>query len=209
LLTPYARAAIVVRMETTDSTVTKVCCTCHKDLPLSSFFKSSKDPAKLRGYCKACGAENDRRRRKRLGIVYTAYDRVRKAEWVARNKDKHQAYRRKHVAANIEHYRERQRGWRADHKDRMRAHVERWRARRKGAPGYTYTTPDLLFSRWAMYGNRCYVCGKPAQATDHIIPLSEGGTHYPANLRPICGSCNSKKKNIWPHAFAKIFSFLC
>lgn len=35
-------------------------------------------------------------------------------------------------------------------------------------------------------------CTNPARTADHIVPLSEGGTHALGNLRPSCGTCNSR-----------------
>jgi 5-methylcytosine-specific restriction endonuclease McrA len=36
-------------------------------------------------------------------------------------------------------------------------------------------------------------------AVDHVKPITKGGSHMPANLRPICGPCNSLKHNTWPY----------
>lgn len=52
----------------------------------------------------------------------------------------------------------------------------------------------------------CPVCGEPFTCSfntvntsnpsiDHIKPISKGGTHHPSNLRVICRSCNSRKKD--------------
>lgn len=70
----------------------------------------------------------------------------------------------------------------------------RYWARRRGAviTGVRVGITEIK-SRWAMWGGRCYLCGDGATATDHVIPLSAGGLHVPANLRPICHTCNSKK----------------
>jgi 5-methylcytosine-specific restriction endonuclease McrA len=38
---------------------------------------------------------------------------------------------------------------------------------------------------------RCYRCGGYATTADHIRPLSAGGSHDLANLRPACRRCNS------------------
>lgn len=36
------------------------------------------------------------------------------------------------------------------------------------------------------HDRRCHVCGKPmADEVDHVVPLAEGGTDTPDNLRPI------------------------
>ena len=58
----------------------------------------------------------------------------------------------------------------------------------------TVTTQQAQW-RIDMWGGMCYLCGVDYTALDHVIPLSKGGTNYPANLRPICTSCNSSKSN--------------
>jgi 5-methylcytosine-specific restriction endonuclease McrA len=65
----------------------------------------------------------------------------------------------------------------------------------RGGKAITYCTPERIQARWDMWGSMCYVCGDTATSTDHVIPVSRGGLHVPANLRPICGSCNSTKRN--------------
>ena len=39
----------------------------------------------------------------------------------------------------------------------------------------------------------CAVCGRPAEQVDHIVPLSQGGTHAVGNLRAICRRCHATK----------------
>jgi len=73
------------------------------------------------------------------------------------------------------------------------------RARITGASGHV--TVEQIQARWDYYGNKCYICGKDAEATDHVIPLSKGGSNWPANLRPICERCNSVKSGRWPYDF--------
>jgi 5-methylcytosine-specific restriction endonuclease McrA len=34
---------------------------------------------------------------------------------------------------------------------------------------------------------------EPYEVIDHVIPVSKGGTGWPANLRPACGRCNLAK----------------
>lgn len=60
-------------------------------------------------------------------------------------------------------------------------------------------TPVQLEARIEYYGYHCAYCSGPFEAIDHVIPLSRGGTAWPANLVPACGSCNSSKcnKSIW------------
>lgn len=75
--------------------------------------------------------------------------------------------------------------------------TRRYLARKFNAQGYC--TKEQLRWRWEYYGNRCWICNSEATETDHVIPLSKGGTNWPANLRPICKPCNVRKSNTWPY----------
>lgn len=84
--------------------------------------------------------------------------------------------------------------WRMNNLPKKRATNAKRRALLKGAKGCWYTTFDHIISRWIMWGNNCWICGSNAEATDHVIPLGDGGSHWPSNLRPICRSCNSRRR---------------
>lgn len=78
----------------------------------------------------------------------------------------------------------------------------RRRARKAGA-----YVEDVWRSRvFASDGYRCHLCRKKtlpdrqvphprAPTIDHVIPLSKGGTHEPANCRTACFQCNSLKRD--------------
>ena len=104
----------------------------------------------------------------------------------------------KYRAKNPQKVRQAQQLWAKRNPVKKRAIYHRYRARKVNAPGYNYTTAEHIEMRWQMFGCRCWVCGGEANHTDHVKPLDVGGSHYPANLRPICISCNSRKKNRWP-----------
>jgi 5-methylcytosine-specific restriction endonuclease McrA len=74
--------------------------------------------------------------------------------------------------------------------------TNRRRARKKSAPSHPYTS-DQMAQRIAYWGDKCWMCGGAYEALDHVIPLSRGGADCLANLRPACGSCNSRKHNKW------------
>ena len=115
------------------------------------------------------------------------------------------------VKLNPEEYRQRQRAanvrWRREHSDEAKAAVAKWKrenreavrsqiqarkARLMKASG-THVGPDRL-ARSAMFGDICWICEyEPKAAMDHVFALCNGGANWPANLRPICNSCNSKK----------------
>lgn len=94
---------------------------------------------------------------------------------------------------------ERERQWVIQVEIRKRFAGVQYRGRKRRAKGFDYTTADHIKARCEMWGDRCYLCGAPMQAIDHVIPLAKGGTHWPANLRPICRTCNSKKRDRWPY----------
>lgn len=79
----------------------------------------------------------------------------------------------------------------------VRVQIEaRRRARRAGATAARITRQQIS-ARMAYFGNRCWMCGGPFEAIDHVKPLSKGGPHIPANLRPSCAPCNGRKSNRW------------
>lgn len=99
---------------------------------------------------------------------------------------------------------ETERAWRrAYSKRRHKANPERAahkakvaRARRLGAEGrHTF---EQWLARVAFHGWRCRYCRIPLDfgtlTQDHAIPLSRGGSQWPANLVPACMSCNCRKR---------------
>lgn len=87
---------------------------------------------------------------------------------------------------------------------RQRQLVKAWdyQTRKRGAFVET-VVPTAIFER---DGWRCHICRRkitptrqwphPRSATlDHLVPLSRGGTHEPANVATACLSCNSAKGN--------------
>jgi len=79
-----------------------------------------------------------------------------------------------------------------------RKRVRRYEHRKRAAEGRY--TEEQWQARLDLYGHRCYLCGcdwdvllRDEKHIDHVIPLSKGGTNWPANLRPACGTCNRGK----------------
>lgn len=103
--------------------------------------------------------------------------------WQADNAEKVKRYKAKWVKDNLS--------------GAVRENVRRRYARRKGAFTIRFTTEQLA-AKVAYWGHRCWMCGEPFQAIDHVKPLVAGGPHILANLRPICTSCNSRKRATWP-----------
>jgi 5-methylcytosine-specific restriction endonuclease McrA len=79
-------------------------------------------------------------------------------------------------------------------RDRLAAKLRR--ARLRSALCVPFTDAQLM-QRMSMFAG-CWMCGGEAEQVDHVKPLSAGGAHILANLRPACGYCNRSKGPRWP-----------
>lgn len=151
------------------------------------------------GLCKTCYNQHYRKtHRAQIRIQkhqyreeHIDYIRKRDARYYQENLD----YMRKR---NARYYQNNQEGrkeyihcWLKNNPDKDRIYGFRRRARKMDAEGFA--SVEQILGRVEYYGSLCYLCGKPYEAIDHVIPLSKGGSNWPANQRPICISCNSRK----------------
>lgn len=89
--------------------------------------------------------------------------------------------------------------WRAAHPEAVRANNRKWKALKRGAEGHSTGQQDQW--RLEYYGGQCAYCRTDLEALDvawhwdHVIPLSKGGSNWPANLRPACPTCNTAKSD--------------
>lgn len=136
--------------------------------------------------------------------------RLAARETYARHSKKYIARASARRYANHDYYLEREREWRARRSDRIAelargyrktnpyvkwsetAKYHRRRAAMTGGP-----TGKEIQAKMDYYGSRCWICGDHASSVDHVKPLSAGGLHVLANLRPACGYCNTKKHARW------------
>lgn len=103
------------------------------------------------------------------------WSRAKSAEWRKNNPEKRKAY----YHANF---------------DKNRFYQENRRARKLGAEGF-HTKEDVERIRKDQNGKcalcRVKLCG--VYHIDHIVPLSKGGSNWPANLQLLCKPCNLSK----------------
>ena len=89
--------------------------------------------------------------------------------------------------------------WRARNPEKCKAYRQASQARRRavkiGCEG-KHSAKEWLDKK-SQYGFRCAYCHKKLRrlTTDHIVPLSKGGTDYIYNIVPACKHCNSSKHN--------------
>lgn len=139
--------------------------------------------------------------------VARAMERRSDPEYAERARFASEVWRR----ANPELYAESQRRYREEHREECAARLKLWmranpaavkamrsrrEARVRGAACVPFTA-DQLAARVAFFGGRCWMCRGPYEHLDHVKPISKGGAHMLANLRPACASCNSSKRDKW------------
>lgn len=123
--------------------------------------------------------------------------------WTAGYREKHRAVARASYARKTPQQKVRsttmRQAWLLRAPEVMRALKLARRALEVNAPG-TCSAAQLK-ARFDFYGGCCAYCGAPAESSDHVIPLSRGGSNWPANIRPACSSCNcrksAKKLSVW------------
>jgi len=131
--------------------------------------------------CEAC-REFRREQARRRRNSDRAADREYRRRWRARNRDKANAYQRR---------------WYASHREQARENSNRRRALQRESAVGSFSLESLR-ARLSMYRG-CWICGTPNWSTvDHVKPLSKGGPHILANLRPACSRCNKSKGAKWP-----------
>jgi 5-methylcytosine-specific restriction endonuclease McrA len=137
--------------------------------------------------------------------AYRFANRVQRRAYMAAYRDAHPDVMREWLAANTGRGHANAVAWHAAHPWANRAYIRNREARKIGAAGTC--SEEQAAARWAMYGGRCWMCGATATDDDHVKPLStrrmppgsQGGSNWPANIRPACGPCNSRKHDRWPY----------
>jgi 5-methylcytosine-specific restriction endonuclease McrA len=181
----------------------KQCSKCKWIKPIGEFHKGEKYKGGIRSQCKKCAHkqvgewqknnpdkvkesrqkswENHREER-------NTKRRKRPIDWQPMTKAEiSQRYYQRHR----DEVRERSKTWNIDP---IKVKIKKYRRRAREYNAQGYATAEQIKSRIKMFGGKCWICGKDYQEIDHVIALSRGGSNWPANLRPICKSCNSGKQ---------------
>ena len=78
----------------------------------------------------------------------------------------------------------------------IKSNGRRWRKRNQA---HVWPIPaEKVQARIDYFGGRCWICGgENADQIDHVKPISKGGLHTPANMRPTHALCNMSKGATW------------
>ncbi len=189
---------------------TRACRKCDRTLALSEYYRDARSPGGFRTACKACHIADVLRRQSENAATYAAYqaeyraarrDKARQttAKYRAENPDQVRASQQRYRSdpINQEIARERAKAFRLANPD-LRSEYERRRRAAKTSRVVGFVTPQLLAAKISYWAERCWICSAPWEQIDHVKPLSKGGLHMLANLRPICADCNLRKASRWP-----------
>jgi len=182
------------------------CRTCGELKARTEFGTNNSYSDGRQRHCKPCWADRcsayTARNRKAVAETKRAHkqrlfaadpEKVRTAARLLRDRkrDDYNARQREIYWADPEKRRAWMRAWFQKNPERARIRWMKDRQHRRDAVGCV--TPTQLAARIDYWGGRCWVCYTAFEEIDHVIPVTRGGTHWPANLRPICKSCNTSK----------------
>lgn len=98
---------------------------------------------------------------------------------------------------NRERYLESHRLWMKNNSEHVKLYNMKRRANKRKVTIQDFSLQKFN-DRMSIFGFKCVYCGGPFEHIDHAIPLSKGGKHCLANLRPSCKHCNlSKHDKSW------------
>jgi len=183
---------------------TKVCTKCKAEKSLVDFGKNKRKSDGLEPRCRDCVNQASRERyrkdpKKRL--AQTRKYHLEHREW---SKERLRAHHEANSVARYERQKERLKD--PKRRDKSRESARRSEARRRAVKKSgiaDFISMQEITSLIEDFNNSCYICTTEFGASielqiDHYMPISKGGLHTLANLKPACSDCNRRKNAIWP-----------
>ena len=167
----------------------KTCTRCGEAKALDAFRRDKNRRDSLNPQCRDCGRAYYLRSRERILQKRAEYREANRATLAANQA----AYRASHPEAF--------RRWYQENPGRVWVNVYRDRCRRLGIePAIEDFTKDDVV---AAYGDHCAYCATGEfEHLDHYVPVSKGGHHTLANVRPSCAACNKSKADKMPERWS-------
>ena len=158
--------------------------------------------------CVECKRERDRRYLARP--INTEKNRKRAFEWGVNNREatrkrakaRHWRCRdeilkqqREYYLKNHERLKTNVRKWQLANPERANERKKAYKHKKRGAGGF-YTSTDIANIYTAQRGKCFCSIGLAGRfEIDHVLPVSRGGSNWPANLQLLCVSCNRSKSD--------------
>lgn len=197
--------------------IIKVCSICKNSLSIKLFRFRNKDKKTLFSYCKDCEKEymkNYRQNNNSLREKKKEHYNINKEKILNKNKE----YRENNRAKLLEAKRKQSALYRENNKDKIinyrkiynktlscKVSKKTYKHKRRELENKGNLTHSELLNLEKSKSN-CYWCNCKIIGSnyhiDHYMPLSKGGEHTLSNLVVSCPSCNLRKGNKDPIAFA-------
>jgi 5-methylcytosine-specific restriction endonuclease McrA len=178
----------------------KTCSKCKTVKSFDDFGKHNQTKDGYRSRCKICNSAEKR------DYYANNADLVKKsvADWIEKNKNKHAKYVQTWLTKNLEQKKKSDSLWKVARKDLVNASTQKRRAAQKNQLGFV--SQNIVQRLMAGQRSLCINCKVELHQSgyhiDHIMPLSLGGIHSDWNLQLLCPTCNIKKSNKDPIAWA-------
>lgn len=196
----------------TSSKQEKPCTRCLSVKPLAAFAPQKLGWLGTTAECKSCRQLRNREYRtshpdkvkesSRRGYFRNNPTlRRKRAEWSKNNPEKRKLQAQRYYYRNREKIKVKQRVYLPQHRAKNRATYLLAKARRRGNEKHAagVCSPDQWKAKCDLWSWRCYLCGcqlsEKTVTIDHRIPISRGGSNWPANLAPACLNCNASKRD--------------
>ena len=183
-------------------TIRKRCISCQELKPIADFYKDARGKDGYYARCKVCHAkavkrwqlenpEKFKEANKRWKKAHKKKRAEESKEWAKSHPEYRYEIGKKWRADNPDYGK----NWRINNRDKIRNYSQRRRARIAGNGG------ELTLEEWNaildFYGHKCLCCGRDnvKLTIDHVVPIFQGGKHSADNVQPLCGPCNSRKKD--------------
>ena len=180
----------------------KKCTVCKVIKPVTEFYRDAQHGDSHYTKCKACHAKfvqawqtKNFEKFKEMNKNWKSTHKKELAEQAKIHAMAHREQEHERGKRYREMHPETSRNWRKNNKDKIRNYELTRKARMAGNGG------NLTVQEWNeildFYGHKCLCCGRDdvKLTIDHVIPIFHGGTHTADNVQPLCGPCNSRKKD--------------
>ena len=157
--------------------------------------------------------EKEKEQTKQWRLDYPDYDKkwqqnnkekvkIKSKKWQQNNSEKTKKLHKQWYLKNLEHYKKINKLWRKANPEKCLINIQKRRALKFKAYVSKVIPYEIFYRDLFM----CKLCNKPldmkakapeslSPSIDHIIPLSKGGTHEPANCQAAHLRCNISKGN--------------